>query len=174
MEELKYPIGKFSASENYTPQEIASFIARIEALPEKLETAIHGLTNAQLDTPYRDGGWTIRQVVHHVADSHMHAYIRTKWTLTETEPIIKAYLEKLWAETPEVTAHPSISINLLRALHIKWTTLLKSLTSQDLKKFFTHPETKRQVRLEVQIAMYAWHGEHHLAHITNLKLKSGW
>jgi len=174
MEDLRYPIGKFSAQENYSDQDIHEFIKRLEALPVKLEQAIANLTDEQLDTPYRDGGWTVRQVVHHVADSHMHAYIRTKWTLTENEPLIKAYLEKLWAETEETKSHPISSISLLKALHAKWVILLKSIPTSDLNKFFVHPETKKSIPLKTLIGMYAWHGEHHLAHITHLKKKQGW
>lgn len=174
MEDIRYPIGKFKAQESYSKEEITLSIRQIEELPAKLEEAIHNLTDDQLDTPYREDGWTIRQVVHHIADSHMHAYIRTKWTLTETEPVIKAYLEKLWAETSETKSHPDISISFLKSLHAKWVMLLRSLTAADLERFFVHPETRRQVTLKTLISTYAWHGDHHLAHITNLKKLKGW
>ncbi len=174
MEDLRYPIGKFNAQDNYTPADIDRFIKRITELPVALEEAVRDLTEEQLDTPYREGGWSVRQVVHHVADSHMHAYIRTKWTLTETEPVIKAYLEKLWAETGETKSHPHISISFLKALHAKWAVLLRSVPSADLDRFFIHPDTKRHVTLKTLMGMYAWHGEHHLAHITNLKKQKGW
>ncbi|TXH25902.1 MAG: metal-dependent hydrolase, partial [Cyclobacteriaceae bacterium] len=111
------------------------------------------------------GGWTARQVLHHLADSHMHAYIRFKWTLTENSPTIKAYNEKLWAETYEVAQDPALSINLLKALHAKWITLLRSLKPVDFEKYFVHPETGKQVRLDRLAATYAWHGEHHLGHL---------
>jgi len=174
MEDLRYPIGKFSAQENHAPKELNSFIQRIELLPSKLEVAIVGFSNQQLDTPYRDGGWTVRQVVHHVADSHMNAYIRVKWMLTEESPVIKAYNEKLWAETGETTSEPALSIALIKALHAKWVTLLKSLTKDQLQKEFIHPDTKKQVALHNLIGMYAWHGDHHLAHITALTKRQGW
>jgi len=174
MEDLRYPIGRFTAQDDYSEEEISTFISRIEALPALLDEAIQNLTADQLDTPYRDEGWTIRQVVHHVADSHMHAYTRTKWTLTEDEPVIKAYLEKRWAETPETKAHPSLSILFLKALHAKWVALLRGISVSDLDRFFTHPETKKQVSIKKILATYAWHGEHHLAHITNLKKRKGW
>jgi hypothetical protein len=174
MEDIRYPIGKFSAQENYTEEEIKHFIERIEALPAKLEAAIQNLNDEQLDTPYRDGGWTVRQVVHHLADSHSHAYIRTKWTLTENEPVIKAYLEKPWAETPETKSPPHISISLLKALHLKWVILLRSITAPDRARFFIHPETKKQISINTLMGMYAWHGEHHLAHITNLIQLKNW
>jgi uncharacterized damage-inducible protein DinB len=168
-EDLRYPIGKFSPQENYTSQNLTEFIGRIADLPRKLEAAISNLNASQLDTPYRDGGWTVRQVIHHVADSHMNAYIRVKWTLTEDAPVIKAYFEKAWAETPETKADPSLSLNL-----IKWVTLLNGLTPQQLKKAFTHSDTKKLVTLETMMGLYAWHGDHHLEHITSLKRRMGW
>lgn len=174
MEDIRYPIGKFSAPENYTEEEIKNYIQRIESLPSKLETAIQNLNDQQLDTPYREGGWTVRQVVHHLADSHSHAYIRTKWTLTEGEPVIKAYLEKLWAETAETKSAPIISISLLKALHAKWVILLRSIAASDRERFFIHPDTKKQISINTIMGMYAWHGEHHLAHITNLKKQQNW
>jgi len=174
MEDIRYPIGKFTTQENYTPEEISSFLNRIEELPSKLESAIRNLNDSQLDTPYREGGWTVRQVVHHVADSHMHAYIRTKWTLTENEPVIKAYLEKLWAETSETKSPPDISISFLKALHAKWVILLRSIPADDLNRFFVHPETRKQITLKTLMGTYAWHGKHHLAHITQLKRQKGW
>ena len=165
----RYPIGKFSPQESYTPEEIAVNIGRIEALPLKIENIVGTLTPEQLDTPYREGGWTVRQVVHHIADSHMNAYVRFKWTLTEDSPLIKAYNEKLWATTPETQADPRISIELLKALHTKWSILLKALSPTELKKEFIHPDTKQHLKLERIIAMYAWHGEHHLGHIGLVK-----
>jgi hypothetical protein len=174
MVDIRYPIGKFVAQESYTSEEISRFIDRIEALPDQLESAIKHMSDDQLDTPYREGGWTVRQVVHHVADSHMHAYIRTKWTLTEQEPVIKAYLEKLWAETGETSSTPETSISFLKALHAKWVTLLHSIPVDQLNRFFIHPESKKQISLKTLMGTYAWHGEHHLAHITNLKIEKGW
>ncbi len=171
---LRYPIGKFSPKEAHTKPELADYIKRIEALPAKLEKEIATLSTAQLNTPYRDGGWTVRQVVHHMGDSHMNAYIRFKWTLTEATPMIKAYEEKLWAETPETNADPAISLSLLKALHAKWIVLLNGLGEDDLKREFIHPETKKHVRLDNLMGLYAWHGEHHLAHITSLKSRMGW
>lgn len=174
MEGIRYPLGKFAAQENYSSEDITGFIKKIEELSAKLEKAVQNLNDEQLDTPYREGGWSVRQVVHHLADSHMHAYIRTKWTLTENEPVIKAYLEKFWAETTETKSHPDVSISFLKALHTKWIILLRSILPPDLDRFFVHPETKRQVALKTLMGMYAWHGEHHLAHITNLKKLKGW
>ncbi|MEJ0056062.1 MAG: putative metal-dependent hydrolase [Bacteroidota bacterium] len=170
----RYPIGKFEPQDSYTSEDVKININRIAALPEKMKKALHGLSDAQLDTPYRDDGWTVRQVVHHVPDSHMNAYIRFKWSLTEDSPLIKAYDEKGWAVTPETSGPPSISTDLLTALHAKWTVLLKGLSTEDLRRDFTHPDTKKLVPLDRLIATYAWHGEHHLAHITSLKERMKW
>jgi hypothetical protein len=174
MKDPRYPIGKFEAKQSYSAADVEKNIDRIEALPFNMEEAVRGLTTVQLDTPYREGGWTVRQVIHHVPDSHMNAYIRTKWTLTEATPIIKAYDEKLWAETPDVKSGPELPLALLKALHAKWITLLRQLTPADLAKEFYHPDSKKHQRLDRVIAMYAWHGEHHVAHITELKSVKGW
>jgi hypothetical protein len=170
-EQLRYPIGKFAPQESYTSQELQQCIVRIEALPGKIETLSRNFSATQYDTPYREGGWTARQVLHHIADSHMNAYIRFKWTLTEETPLIKAYDEKLWAETPEIKLDPQISVNLLKALHIKWVALLKLIKPEDLSRQFLHPETKKHVRLDRLIALYAWHSDHHLAHIEIISKK---
>lgn len=164
-EHLRYPVGKFQPKESYTTEEITTFITAIEAAPEKISETFKKLSAQQLDTPYREGGWTARQVLHHLADSHMHAYIRFKWTLTENSPTIKAYNEKLWAETYEIAQDPALSVSLLKSLHTKWVTLLRSLKPADLEKYFVHPETGKQIRLDRLMATYAWHGEHHLGHL---------
>lgn len=174
MTDPRYPIGKFTPQETYTSQDIQECIARIESLPSRLEAAVRGLTDQQLDTPYRDGGWTVRQVLHHLPDSHLNSYIRIKWTITESTPLIKAYDEKAWALTPETKLPPEMSINFLKALHVKWTTLMKLLTPEDLHKTFIHPESKQHVPLDRLIHLYAWHGDHHLGHITALKTRLGW
>jgi hypothetical protein len=170
-DQLRYPIGKFTPSESYTPQEISENIKRIEALPAKLESIFRSFSSRQLETPYREGGWTARQVLHHLADSHMNAYIRIKWTLTEATPMIKAYDEKRWAETPEIEIDPMISIELLKTLHTKFVALLSRIKAQDQKKEFQHPETKKNVSIERMIALYAWHGEHHLGHLNIIAAK---
>jgi uncharacterized damage-inducible protein DinB len=162
---LRYPIGKFAAQDSYTKAEIDANISRIANIPARIENAIKNISSKQLETPYREGGWTIRQVLHHLPDSHMNAYIRFKWTLTEDQPVIKAYNEKAWAETPETALDPTGSLNLLKTLHIKWVSLLKNLTAEDLKREFTHPDTGKNISLARLIALYAWHGEHHLGHI---------
>lgn len=161
----QYPIGKFIRADSYSPDEIKYFIHQLETLPHRIDQVLSSFTLQQLDTAYRDGGWTARQLIHHLADSHMNAYIRCKWTITESTPVIKAYNEKAWAETPEIHTDPKLSLNLLAALHTKWVVLLSSLSAIDLQKSFVHPETKKQMRLDQLIALYAWHGEHHLAHL---------
>lgn len=170
----RYPIGKFHAADAYTLAQCADFLQRIQTLPDRLASAVAGLSAQQLDTPYREGGWTVRQVVHHVADSHTNAYIRVKWALTEESPIIKAYDEKGWATTPETTSDPALSLAFLQSLHAKWVILLNGLTANDLERTFIHPATQRVVRLDQLIAMYAWHGDHHLAHILELKKQKNW
>ena len=174
MTDPRYPIGKFSAREKYSINEIQSFIDKIAALPEQIENALAGLNTSQLDTPYRDGGWTVRQVIHHVADSHSNAYIRFKWALTEQTPLIKAYNEKAWAQTPEVTSPPSLSINLLHALHQKWIVLLKCMSFEEFQREIIHPETGKHISLAQMAGTYAWHGEHHTAHITSLRQRQNW
>lgn len=162
---LQYPIGKFIPRPTYTPEELAENITIIQHLPDKIQACLQNFTPALLDTPYRPGGWTARQVIHHLADSHVNAYIRCKWMLTENTPLIKAYDEKAWAETPETKSDPVLSVALLKALHAKWVFLLRGLTTDDLQKSFLHPETNKHVPLNRLIALYAWHGEHHLAHL---------
>ena len=172
--DLRYPIGKFAAKESYTVAELNDFLDRLQSLPSRLQAALQGLSDAQLDTPYREGGWTVRQVVHHLADSHLNAYVRMTWALTEDTPIIKPYDEKLWATTPETAADPAISLAFLKALHVKWVLLLKGITDSDLSRQVIHPATQRSVRLDQLMAMYAWHGDHHLAHITELRKHKHW
>jgi hypothetical protein len=171
VDQLRYPIGKFSPQESYSSGEIVSNIERIANIPQKVESVFRTLTPRQLETTYREGGWTARQVLHHVADSHMNAYIRIKWTLTEETPLIKAYDEKLWAMTPEINEDPVLSITLLKALHVKFCILLSKISPSDMKKAFVHPETKKQVSIERMIALYAWHGEHHLGHLNIIAAK---
>ncbi len=165
-ETLRYPVGRFEAPQSITPAMIADWIQEIEQFPEQIRLAVNPLSEAQLDTPYRPGGWTVRQVVHHVADSHLNSYIRFKWTLTEDKPTIKAYNEKAWAELPEASTAPvELSLDLLDALHRRWVVMLNHLSPADLARSFVHPQTGREIRLDGLIALYAWHCRHHLAHV---------
>ena len=175
MEDLRYPIGKFSRPQNVTDANRRLWIRQISEASQHLRAAITGLTNQQLDTPYRPGGWTIRQVVHHLADSQLNAYVRLRLALTEQEPTIKPYDEKLWAELSDAkTTPPDMSIDLLQALNARFALLAESLTKTELMRVFRHPEYDDKITLETLLAMYAWHGRHHVAHITSLKMREGW
>ncbi|KIL39652.1 metal-dependent hydrolase [Gordoniibacillus kamchatkensis] len=170
---LQYPIGKFKY-EGADAVQLASWIADIAALPERLRAAVQGLSAEQLDTPYRPGGWTVRQVVHHVADSHMNSFTRFKLALTENNPTIKPYDEAAWAELDDGRiADPALSLALLDALHSRWTQLLRSMTPQQFERTFHHPENGPQP-LARATGLYAWHGKHHTAHITSLRERMGW
>src|SRR6202022_961976 len=163
----RYPIGKFSMPAEITPALRQSAIDEIAATPAKIRAAVKGLTEAQLETPYREGGWTVRQVVHHVPDTHLNAYIRCKLALTEEVPTIKPYAEDRWALLPDVQATPiEVSMMLLECLHTRWIRLLRSLGPDDWKRTFRHPELG-VMALEKTLALYAWHGRHHVAHITS-------
>ena len=174
MSDPRYPIGKFHFEGPLSEAQRAELISSIELLPSNMRAAVSGLNNQQLDTPYREGGWTVRQVVHHVPDSHMNAFIRCKLALTEDEPTIKPYAEDRWALLPDVQATPiEVSLALLDALHNRWVRLLRSLKPDDWKKNFRHPELGT-VSLEKNLALYSWHSKHHTAHITELKKAKGW
>ena len=175
LEELKYPIGKTELPDAIDQNDIRIWIKTLAEFPNRLETLVKGLNEDQLDTPYRDGGWTIRQVVHHLVDSHTNSYIRFKWTLTEDEPVIKAYYEDRWAELTDSRNAPiEMSLRALDALHQKWVYLLKHLDGSQLKRCFIHPESNKKVSLEQNIGIYAWHSEHHYAHIANLLRRMNW
>lgn len=169
----RYPIGEFEFDGKITRIEIEEWIKQIEDLPELLAVAVSGLNEQQMDTAYRLGGWTVRQVVHHLADSHMNAYIRFKLAITEDTPVIKPYNEGEWAELPDYELPIETSISLLKALHIRWVKLLKSLTLTDLEKTFVHPDSG-EISIGKNIGIYAWHGQHHLSHITSLCIRKGW
>jgi uncharacterized damage-inducible protein DinB len=174
MEELRFPVGKFSFDGELTGEQKQKCIEEIAAAPKKLRAAVAGLSAEQLDTPYRPEGWTVRQVVHHVPDSHMNAFTRFKLALTEDEPTIKPYNEAEWAKLDDVTGTAiEVSLSLMDSLHQRWVVLLKSLKPEDLKRKFKHPELGLQT-LERSLAMYAWHGRHHVAHITSLRDRNGW
>lgn len=169
----RYPIGLFESSEEPSSTAVKGWINEIERTPQALRTAVTGLDEEQLITPYRAGGWTIRQVVHHLADSHLNAYMRFKLALTEDSPTIKPYNEQKWAELTDSQLPIDVSLQLIDALHERWVSLLRSLTPTDLEKAFFHPESG-QVTLGWNIGNYAWHGKHHIAHITSLRVRKGW
>ncbi|MBO0912501.1 MAG: bacillithiol transferase BstA [Acidobacteria bacterium] len=174
MSDPRFPIGKFHYAGAPEEQERAKFITEIEETAAAMRAAVDGLSSPQLDTPYRDGGWTIRQVVHHVPDSHMNAYVRFKLALTEDEPTIKPYAEDRWARLRDSESTPiEVSLALLENLHARWVRLLRSLRPDDWKRAFAHPELGR-VPLEKNLALYAWHGKHHTAHITGLRKRMNW
>jgi len=170
----RYPIGKFEAPKEVTPALRQQAIQTIAETPAKLRAAVKGLNDSQLDTPYREDGWTIRQVVHHVADSHVNAYTRLRLAMTENEPTIKPYAEGLWAELPDAKSAPvEVSLTLLEALHDRWMRLQRTLRDADYARSFRHPEHGVRT-LEWLLFLYAWHGTHHTGHITNLRQQKGW
>lgn len=174
MTDLRYPIGKFEHTGPLTEAEKKVLIQQIADTPVHLRSATTALSESQLDTPYRPGGWTVRQVVHHVPDSHMNSYVRFKLALTEEEPTIKTYAEDRWAELADTKATPiEVSLTLLESLHDRWVRLLRSLTSEQWKRTFRHPDLG-PMNLEKTLALYAWHGRHHVAHITELRKRMSW
>jgi hypothetical protein len=172
LEKLKYPLGKFEYGKSYTPEETQKHIGDIEALPQNLKTITAQLSAADLLRSYRDGGWTALQIIHHLADSHMNAYIRVKLAITEDKPMIKPYDQDSWASLPDSSLPAEISLQILEGLHMKLVSLLRSLTADTLKRTYVHPEYKREFALDEVIALYAWHGKQHLAHL-NIILNSG-
>ena len=173
--DLRFPVGRFERPAGpLAPERRARLIDDIAAAPAALRRAVEGLGDAQLDTPYRPGGWTVRQVAHHVPDSHMNAYVRLKLALTEDEPTIKPYDEARWAELADTRDTPvETSLALLDALHRRWVTLLRSLPPQAFARTFRHPEMG-VMSLDQLVALYAWHGRHHVAHVTSLREREGW
>jgi hypothetical protein len=175
LETLRYPVGKFKFPEQISVTETVAMIKAIEELPAALRNAVEHMSEAQLNTPYRDGGWTVKQVVHHLFDSHSNAYVRMKLAMTEDNPTIKPYKEALWAELEDGKNAPvDMGLNLLELLHKRWVIFMHSMTEKDLQRTFTHPESKRIQTIAQTIALYAWHSRHHLAHITELKNRMGW
>ena len=172
--DLRYPVGRFTRPASLSPAQRKEAIDAIAATPAAMRAAVKGLTDAQLDTPYRPDGWTVRQVVHHVPDSHMNAYCRFKLALTEETPTIRPYDEARWAELSDARDTPiETSLQLLDSLHDRWVRLLRSLQPADWKRTFNHPELGI-MPLEKNLALYSWHGRHHVAHITELRKKMGW
>jgi hypothetical protein len=174
MEELRYPIGQAKIPEKIEDSDVQKWIGVLDSFPGKMRSISQNLSEEQLDTPYREGGWTVRQVIHHVVDSHYNSYIRFKWTLTEDEPVIKAYHEDRWAELNDYKAPIELSLAALESLHAKWVYLLRNLPDEDLNRVFIHPEGNTKVSLKKNIGIYAWHSQHHYAHIENLLKRKGW
>ena len=173
----RYPIGRFALDGGAAPDAAlrATWIADIAACPRRLRDAVADLSDAQLDTPYRDGGWTVRQLVHHVPESHLNAYVRFKLALTEPEPTIKPYDEARWAELPDVASTPiAVSLDLLQALHVRWVALLQTFGPAEWRRGYHHPDQGEVVPLDAALGMYAWHGRHHVAHVTALRARMGW
>ena len=173
-EQLRYPIGKFQHEGEISPAQREMWIREIEQAPVRLTEALHGLSEEQLDTPYREGGWTVRQVVHHLADSHMNSVIRFKLALTEDTPSIKPYEEQLWAELADSRGAPvAPSVDLIRSLHARWAMLLRSMSDEDFARTFYHPASQTVSRLDRALGLYAWHGKHHITHIASLRERMG-
>ncbi len=169
----RYPIGRFEAPTAGATADRSSHIQILRELPERLRAAVSGLSGTQLDTPYREGGWTVRQLVHHIADSHANAYIRFKLALTEDTPTIKPYDEAAWAKLADSSLPIEISLTLIDVLHLRWVTLLESLSDANFQRAYNHPQNGRQ-DLATVLALYAWHSRHHTAHITRLRERMGW
>lgn len=175
LNKLRYPIGKFKAPDNISDSQIKEWIDYLETYPQELRSLVEGLSEEQLETPYRPEGWTVRQLIHHISDSHHNSYIRFKWALTEDTPVIKVYDEKKWAELHDTRTGPiALSLAHLKAVHTKLVFLLRGLAPSDLKKGFIHPEGNSRTSLEENIGRYVWHGKHHYAHIENLLRREGW
>jgi uncharacterized damage-inducible protein DinB len=169
MKDPRYPIGPFEAPASISPQDRTRLIGNLATAPAKLRAAVRGLSDEKLDTPYREGGWTVRQVIHHVPESHMNAYIRFKLALTETDPVVKPYDEAAWAKLPDIPAASiEASLSLLENLHERWVVLLRALREDDWKKRYIHPAQGRAVPLDEVLALYSWHGDHHIAHVTGV------
>lgn len=172
--DLRYPIGPYQAPKEITSDTRAQWIREIEILPENLRRAVYGLNDVQLDTPYRPGGWTVRQVVHHYADSHLNSYTRFRWAVTEDVPTIKTYNEADWAELADAKTAPiELSLGLLDGLHARWALLLRSFGDREYARRMQHPEWG-EIRVDWLLGQYAWHCRHHVAHITALRERQGW
>jgi hypothetical protein len=174
MSDLQYPIGKFHFDGTFSEQQKQKYLDDISRVPADLRAAVSGLSEPQLDTPYRPGGWTVRQVTHHVPDSHMNAYIRFKLALTEENPTIKPYEQQRWADLGDTASTPiEVSLTMLDSLHDRWVRLLRSIDGDEWKRSFRHPDLGL-VSLEKNLAIYSWHGRHHVAHITELRKRNSW
>lgn len=173
-DDLRYPVGPYRKPASIGAVEREDFIGEIGGTPGRLRAAVRGLTDSQLDTVYREGGWTVRQVVHHLPDSHLNAYVRFKLALTEEQPLIRTYEESLWAELPEARSAPiEMSLGLLEGIHTRWVAAMRTLPGSSFERLFRHPDLGL-MSLNEQLAHYAWHGRHHVAHITSLRRRMGW
>lgn len=172
-DDLRYPIGKAVVEKQYSPEQRAAMIENIAAVPQRLRAAVQNLSDAQTDTRYRPEGWTVRQLVHHIADSHMNALVRFKLALTEDVPTIKPYDEARWAELGDSSLPLEVSLKLVDGVHQRWAALLRSMKAEDFARKFHHPE-RGEMTLDMNLGLYDWHGSHHIAHITDLKKRSGW
>jgi uncharacterized damage-inducible protein DinB len=174
MEDIQYPIGRFKPEPDLNPQQRAACVRDIAEMPEKLRLALAGLSSSQLDTPYREGGWTVRQVAHHLADSHLNAFCRFKLALTEQHPTIKPYSQDAWAATADsLRADPRDSVQILAGLHARWSALLSAMAPEDFARTFQHPESGSRTLLSL-LQLYAWHGRHHVAQVQALRERKGW
>jgi hypothetical protein len=175
-QDLRYPIGHYTLPEQpLTAAERGAYLQQLMSLPTELRQALDGLNGLQFDTPYRPGGWTVRQVLHHLPDSHVNSYTRFRLALTEDNPTIKPYDESAWAQLPDVgIVPPDVSLILLDALHARWVVLLSQLTEEQWLRTWYHPEAQQTIRLDQALVMYAWHGRHHVAHITSLRKRMSW
>jgi len=173
LDDFRYPIGRFTPPTSSEPAMLAEQISSLRLLPGNIQTAVSGLSHSQLDTPYREGGWTVRQLIHHIADSHANAYVRTKLALTEDWPTIKTYDEAAWARLADSNLPIDGSIAIISALHERWVDLLESLSEADFHRGYNHPELGRQ-ELSSVLALYSWHSRHHTAHITSLRKRMCW
>lgn len=175
LEKLRYPIGKFVCPKTISENQRNAWIRELESLPKKLDDLVRSLNDEQLDTPYRPQGWTVRQLIHHIADSHHHSYTRFKWALTEEEPVIKAYEEKSWSNLKDAKTAPiALSLRYIEIIHAKLVFLLKNLNDMEYEKYYIHPDGNVKITVAENIGKYAWHGNHHLAHIQNLVTRCNW
>ncbi len=175
IEKLKYPIGKFNNPGQLTKTQRVKMIKSIKKLPKRLTKVVDNMSQEQLSTPYRKGGWTVAQVVHHLADSHINSYVRFKWALTEDTPMIKAYDETLWADTQDAKSlNVKYSLQILKGVHNRWSTVMELMSEDDYNRQLAHPEWKDKLSLHTMLALYSWHSKHHLAHITELAKRKKW
>ena len=175
LEPFRFPVGRFTVPESISKEDRDIWIENIRNLPQKMRNAVQTMTEEQLDTPYRPEGWTVRQLVRHVADSHLNSYVRYKWTLTEDKPTIKTYDQNAWSSLPDALEGPiDLSLDLLETTHKSWVWVLEHMKEDEWKKEFVHPEWNKQFNLEVNLALYSWHCDHHLAHITSLIKRMNW